>query len=276
MAFFKFRKSGDEPAPAPVHPESIEMMRQRAKYRLAGAAVLVLIGVIGLPILFDKQPRPMAIDTPIEIPDKNKAIKLTIPAPVAIAPVARETAVPPAPDAIEPKPAAAVPDASAAVPKAGTPTEPTSAPSVASATTDVPTAKVVAIKPVPASSKPTKAMTKKLPTNAAPKVTPAVVTQTDDGSKAQALLDGDNPDNPATPAATRFIVQIGAFADAARAQEVRLKVEHAGLKTYTHIASTKEGPRTRVRVGPFATKHEADKASERIKKLALPAVILKL
>ena len=47
-------------------------MRQRAKHRLIGAAVLVLIGVIGFPLLFDKQPRPIAVDTPIDIPDKNK------------------------------------------------------------------------------------------------------------------------------------------------------------------------------------------------------------
>jgi len=71
-------------------------------------------------------------------------------------------------------------------------------------------------------------------------------------------------------------VQVGAFADAARAHEVRLKVEHAGLKTYTQVATTKDGQRIRVRVGPFATRLEADKASEKIKKLALPTTLLTL
>ena len=73
MAFFKFRKGGDEPSAAPVQPESVEVMRRRAQHRLIGAAVLVLVGVIGFPMLFDKQQRPIAVDTPIEIPDRNKA-----------------------------------------------------------------------------------------------------------------------------------------------------------------------------------------------------------
>jgi len=57
---------------------------------------------------------------------------------------------------------------------------------------------------------------------------------------------------------------------------VRLKVEHAGLKTYTQVVESKEGRRIRVRVGPFVDKAEADKAAEKIKKLNLPAATLTL
>jgi DedD protein len=69
---------------------------------------------------------------------------------------------------------------------------------------------------------------------------------------------------------------VGAFADVTKAREVRLKVERAGMKTYTHVVDTKEGRRIRVRVGPFASKAEADKAADKIKKLDLPAAILTL
>ena len=62
----------------------------------------------------------------------------------------------------------------------------------------------------------------------------------------------------------------------ARAREARLKLERAGLKTYTHVADTANGKRIRVRVGPFATKAEADKAAARVKALGLPAAILTL
>jgi len=91
MAFFKFRKRTDEPSALPVPPESIDVMRKRAKHRLLGAALLVLVGVLGFPLLFDKQPRPIAVDIPIEIPDRAKVKPLSIPAPV-IAPKAEEPA----------------------------------------------------------------------------------------------------------------------------------------------------------------------------------------
>ena len=81
MAFFKFRKGGDEhPTPAAA-PQSVEAMRTRARHRLIGASVLVLLGVIGFPLLFDSQPRPIAVDIPIEIPDKNAVTPLTTTVP---------------------------------------------------------------------------------------------------------------------------------------------------------------------------------------------------
>ena len=100
----------------------------------------------------------------------------------------------------------------------------------------------------------------------------------DDGAKAQALLEGRDADQPASPGAAggRFVVQIGAFSDAAKAQESRMKLERAGLKTYTQVVQPKEGKRIRVRVGPFESKAEADKVAEKVKKLDLTAVILEL
>jgi len=242
MAFFKFRKRTEEPASAPSQSESIEVMRKRAKYRLTGAAVLVLIGVVGFPILFDRQPRPIAVDTPIEIPDRNKVKPLTLPitAPTPTEPAAQES--------VQENRAAPVvaPVAAASVPIA---------PKIKAEETP---------KPV---DKPASEPSKKL-------VTPTL--KTDDGKKAQALLDGKEPDKKPPANAGRFVVQVGAFSEAARAREVRLKVEHAGLKTYTQVAQSKDGQRIRVRVGPFATKAEAEKAAAKIKKLDLPAALLSL
>jgi DedD protein len=87
---------------------------------------------------------------------------------------------------------------------------------------------------------------------------------------------------PVTPSASaavegpRFVVQIGAFAEDAKVKEVRLKLEKAGYKTYTNIANTKDGPRTRVRVGPFASKDEAEKMANKIKQLQLQPQVLTL
>jgi DedD protein len=96
----------------------------------------------------------------------------------------------------------------------------------------------------------------------------------------QALLEGravpTATDKPAPSTPGRFIVQVGAFADASRAQQVRMQLERAGLKTYTHVADTPEGKRIRVRLGPFGTRAEADKAAAKAKAVGLPAAILTL
>ena len=74
--------------------------------------------------------------------------------------------------------------------------------------------------------------------------------------------------------AERRVVQVGAFTEAEKAQDARLKIEKAGLKTYTQVVETKEGKRIRLRVGPFSSEAEADKAANKIKTLGLPAFIL--
>ena len=260
MAFFKMRKGGDEPAATRSQPESIEAMRKRARHRLIGAGVLVLLGVIGFPLLFDTQPRPIAVDIPIEIPDRNKSKPVPAPAqPVAQAPVVSGpvTAAPPAPV----KEAASAPqDKVAAAPVVVAPVEPKPEPAA------------------PAKAEPkqeTKPEAKAEPKVAA-KPEPKPAAKGDDGAKAKALLEGKPVEKTAIAAEGRFVVQVGAFADVTKARETRLKVERAGLKTYTNVAETKEGKRIRVRVGPFGTRAEADKAADKIKGLDLPAAILTL
>ncbi|MFZ2394166.1 MAG: SPOR domain-containing protein [Rhodoferax sp.] len=208
-------------------------MRQRAKHRLMGATVLVLIGVIGFPLLFDKQPRPIAVDTPIDIPDKNKVAPLVLPvSPTSsLAPVA-----------------------------------PVAAPIAAPVAASAPQSVVITERAEPAKTvKPE-----------APVASPPAAVKPTEADKVRALLGGKSSEEPVAAATGRFVVQVGAFADPARAREVRLKLERAGLKTYTHVADTKDGPRTRVRVGPFTSKAEAEKTAEKVKKLNLPAALLTL
>jgi len=247
MAFFKFRKTGDEPSASSTQPESVEAMRRRAKHRLMGAAVLVVIGFIGFPMLFDKQPRPILVDMSIDIPDRNKVKPLSIPAPAAMPAESSVKATPVPPPVSAPAAAPMIEEKATPPNLAATPEGVKKIAEEEPKTADKPAAK-----PVPP------------------------VARADDASKAQALLDGRDPETKVEAHEGRYVVQVGAFADANRAREVRLKVEKAGLKTYTHVAETKDGRRIRVRVGPFAAKAEADKAAEKIKKLDLPAVILTL
>lgn len=288
MAFFKFRKDSDErPAPTKV-PESVEVMRQRARHRLIGSALLVLLGVIGFPLLFDNQPRPIAVDIPIEIPDRNQVKPLASAASAASAPASATVAAseseiefiepPTKPKASAPQPVPApvrLAAAPAAKVAASAPLAPKAAAPVKASTTPTAPAKVAA-----ASSAPTAPVK----TAAAPPVAKPVEParrSVDDGAKAQALLEGKEPgkevQKPA--AAGRFVVQVGAFSDTAKAHEVRLKLERSGLKTYAQILPAKdgtEGKRIRVRIGPFTSKAEADATVQKIKKLDLPAGVFEL
>jgi DedD protein len=61
------RRSGKE-IPDPVLPE-----KKRARRRLVGAIALALGVAVGLPMLLDSEPKPVANDIAIEIPSKDKA-----------------------------------------------------------------------------------------------------------------------------------------------------------------------------------------------------------
>lgn len=244
MAFFKFRKGGDEQAPPPPAIDSVEVLRKRARHRLIGAAVLVLAGVIGFPLLFDSQPRAVALDIPIEIPDR-----------ATVAPLGQPQAARPAASGVvsNQSSAGAIEGLAPAKPVAASPT-----PAAASSATP---SKVAVIEPKPV-AKPAPKPEAKPEVKAPVKVEPKAEAKTD--TKPTASSDG------------RFVVQVGAYAEAAKLREARAKVEKIGFKTYTQVVGAKGAERTRVRVGPFATKAEADKAADKIKKLNLPAAILEL
>jgi DedD protein len=105
-------------------------------------------------------------------------------------------------------------------------------------------------------------------------VKPEVKAETKEAAKAKALLDGK--DAPKSEQSVRSVVQVGAYAELAKAREVRAKLESAGFKTYTQEVDTKDGKRIRVRVGPFPSKEEAEKTAEKIRKLNLQTSVLKL
>ena len=228
MSFFNLRRGGSTSQSQSGAPaENLDTVRKRAKHRLIGAAVLVLVGVVGFPLLFDSQPRPIPVDIAIEIPARQSVKPLATATPASATPAPSAAPATPAPD---PAPVA-------------------------------PPAAVASVTPVPA---------------APAAAVPAAPRVADDSARAKALLE-DKPVVAANASAElRLVVQVGAFADAAKAREVRLKLEKAGLKTYTQVADSKEGKRTRVRVGPFANKAEADQAALKIKALDLPATILSL
>jgi DedD protein len=81
---------------------------------------------------------------------------------------------------------------------------------------------------------------------------------------------------PPAAASGRFVVQVGAYTDPATLREARAKVEKIGLKTYTQVIENDAGKRTRVRLGPYDTREEADAVAAKVKRVGLPANIVKL
>jgi len=261
--------------------ESVDALRRRARHRLIGAAVLLVAGVVGFPLLFDTQPRPISVDIPIAIPGQDPLPAAVAPAPAAAPVVAVAPTPAPAP---APAPVAAKP----ATGRAST------ADSLDRGEEVVASAPVKAEKPAasPAPAVQPKPQAKpaepphETHRETAPASKPAQVPVhvDDDAARARALLEGKpmpaaasaSAATPATAAAGRFVVQVGAFGDAAKAQEARNKLTRSGLSTYVQSVDTKDGKRLRVRVGPFASKADADRAAARVKGLDLPASILTL
>jgi len=246
-----FLKRKDSPALATAVDEagSVQAARTRARRRLIGAAVLVGVGIVGFPLLFETQPRPIAVDIPIEVPARDNG-------PTPKLPPAKSSATTPS-RAVGPVVAGplAEPPAEAPLPAAQAPASPPSR------------AETVASAPAPAAAR----AAASAPDN---KV---------EAQRAQALLEGKPVAALSPPSATasqprsgRFVVQAGAYTDATTLHEARQKVEKLGLKTYTQVVETDGGARTRVRIGPFDTREEAEKAAARIKGSGLAASILSL
>lgn len=246
MPFFSFRRDRNasvKPNASASSAESVEVVRKRARHRLIGASILVLIAVLGFPLIFDSQPRPVPVDIAIEIPSRSTVKPGT---PI----------VSPAPPQVAPAPAA--------------PTAPTSP--ATSTQSAVPS-------PVPAQAS-LQAQEEIVPKSSAAASVPSSADVPGPAPKAQAsrtpAAPGGKQEAAAASGSSRVVVQVGAYADPAKARETRQKLEKAGLKTYTQVVETKDGQRTRVRVGPYSSREEAEQVAAKIKALDLPASILAL
>ncbi len=232
---------------------ALQAARTRARRRLIGAVVLLAAGIVVFPLVFETQPRPVATDLPIEVPARKDGGSVGGPS----------------------RPAAKRPPTTGVVPPEA-PVEPPSTPVAAAASAPGESAPVAA---PPAASKPAErvaAVPSPKPAAPPPAPKPTSVAKAEDAHRAKSLLEGKPAAAAAEAKEGRFVVQVGAFTDAAALKDARQRVEKLGLKTYTQVVETDAGKRTRVRVGPFATREEADHAAAKLKSAALPAAVLTL
>lgn len=275
MALLKFlRRPGSSTDTAPpgassVAAQAVQAARQQARRRLVGAVVLLGIGIIGFPLVFQTQPRPIPVDIPIEIPNRDKAGALTTVGGEAPAPA------PKAADAAVVAPATkAAPQGKAEPAARGGPASPAEAAALDGAPAGGPSvsaADKVAAAPVEVEVLPP---TRKAPEAAKPEAAKPQAAKTEaaktEAAKTEATKAEPDKDRG------RFVVQAGAYTDAAAVREVRGKLERMGLKTYTQEVVVDGSTRVRVRVGPFSSKQDAQEVQNKIKAAGVAASLLTL
>lgn len=274
----------------PILPE-----KKRARRRLVGAIALVLAAVVALPMLLDSEPKPLATDIAIHIPDKDKAAPLPVPSE-QVAPTA---SVDSDEEIIEPVPS----------PPAGTRTPPVAV-AAAPVASEVPPMRMLepakpvdTVKPKP-EAKPkaepeVKLVTKPEPVKTERKLEPekkpvkvaeskeaeshpkaehvAKPARPDDAARAIAILEDKPADKPepktvkAEGPAPRFVVQVAALASQEKVTELQSRLRAAGVASFTQ----KSGELIRVRVGPFS-KEEAEKVRAKLGGIGLSGTMVPL
>ena len=239
---FKFRKSATNGRDA----DSVETIRRRAQYRLVGTAMLVAVAIVGFPLLFDTEPRPLQVDLPIAIPSKDAVKPLAVPSAAKPEAVAQAGAP------------AAVDEASA--------TKPVATASAAVAGEDA----AAALKAQEQAAKAQKAEQAKQQALAAKQTEAARAQAILDGTRAQAAASATDYPNDGK----RRVIQVGSFNDQARAREVRMRLERAGVTTYTQVVNSGGSRFIRVRVGPFDDAQELQRYIDKVESLQLEARVL--
>jgi len=260
----------------PVLPE-----KKRARRRLVGAIALALAVAVGLPMVLDSEPKPLASDIAIQIPSKDKPAEPLSPAPAAAPAGTTPAAAAPVPVAAAPvapvhAPATAAPAARAPVAHSPTATldkgeEFIDLPKPPKAA-DTHSAKAPEHKPEPKKPEPKlepKPEAKPEHKAEVKRPDPAKAAPPSDDARAMAILEG----KPAE-ATTKYVIQVGAFATQDKVEEVQNKLKAAGIKSFVQKVSTASGERTRVRVGPFSSKEEADKARAKLGKIGLDGSLI--
>ncbi|GAB3378249.1 SPOR domain-containing protein [Massilia agri] len=246
----------------PILPE-----KKRARRRLVGAIALALAAAVGLPMLLDSEPKPLGTDIAINIPAKDKAAPLPVPA---------ASTVDSGEEIVEPQDAA---PAEAEV----APVEPPPPPL---RTLETPRAEAPAARPEPVKPEPSKPEPKRKPEETHPKVAeletkkiekPAAKpveakppVAKDEAARAMAILEGKPAVKAAGPS-QKYVVQVAALATQEKVNELQGRLRAAGVSSFTE----KNGELIRVRVGPY-TKEEGEKIRSKLIAMGLSGTMVPL
>jgi DedD protein len=269
----------------------VDEMKRKARRRLVGAVVLALGAAIVLPLLLEKEPRPLGDDVSVRIPpvDESKFVnRLTgKTGDIKALPKAETRVIVAAPGKSD-----VTPDVPAELAPASPPAPPPAAASEAKNVVTEGEQRVLAPSPISAPKADTKVTAAPTPSS---ETKPAAKTETNSAAKAEtkaapATESSSDPKpalaavNPAPASASAsaseaastpsvvapakadgFVVQLAAFADDKGANALANKLKRSGYAAYVQPVETSRGTLWRVRVGGYASKPEADAARVTLK-----------
>jgi DedD protein len=222
---------------------AVDELKRRARRRLVGAVVLALAAAVILPLLLESDPKPLGDEVSVRIPpvDSGKFVN-----PISPDRGRDSTSGPAEPKSTAP-PAQKKTIAEAERRVLGQGAAPAPKTDVApSAATDTSPAPKVDVLPKPEATPASDAPTPREPASA----------------------------SSAAPGAAS--VQVGAFADDKAAVDLVAALKAKGFAAYTEAVPTDRGTVQRVRVGPYATRNEADAAAAKLKAAGYERAIVTL
>ncbi|MFN3628687.1 MAG: SPOR domain-containing protein [Casimicrobiaceae bacterium] len=251
--------------------DDLDALRRRANRRLLGAAVLLLVAIIAVPLLLEREPPVLQDTVEVRIPpiegssfehklDANPAAKAAKPAP-------RKTPEPPALQ--EPsgeRVATAAPTSAAAAGARAVPPKTESAP---------PPSTIAAASSAPHQTAPAEAQ-------AAQKAgLPAIPPSATPPSPLQSAAKTTTPptasaESAAQKKAGQLVVQILAVRDSAAAKAVADRARSLKYPVYTERIDVANGVVTRVRVGPYDSKQAAEVARAQLARDGFEAKVVTL
>ena len=236
------------------NPELIvDEMKRKARRRLVGAIVLALAAAIVVPMLLEKEPRPLGDDVSVHIPpvDEGRFVnRLTgkaedrKPLPKADAKSTATVA------ASKSEPKAEVP-----APAAG-PVDAAVAPAPASTA-------VTASEPITPRKSVTEAEQRVVSPSAKSAPKAETVVAPEPKSEVKSAPAGDAA--AASAKAEGFVVQLAAFADDKGANALANKLKKSGYAAFVQPVETSRGTLWRVRVGGYGARPEAEAARVALK-----------
>lgn len=238
----------------PPSNDELLVLKKRARRRLVGAVALVLIAIIVLWNVLDREPKtakqPVNAQG-VEIISDAPQISTVNPAKDKPASPFAEPGTPAQPAVTAATPAYVAPAAPVESPA------PESKPKPAPQKVDTVHLKPEAKKDAPVKKEEHKAEEKHAPAKAEPK--PAAEQKKSDAKPVAAS------DEHKTQ-----LIQVAALSDAEKAKALVDKLAAHGVKAYTE----QKGELTRVRVGPFASREQAEKALAKIQSAGASGVIV--